>query len=78
MNAKPEKTPQDRLDDAAALVVTSLSQRNLKAHNSTYTVTVPRHRIEALHQALEELYPGWVERIYQGMKDQKKAGRTNG
>lgn len=69
-----EKTPQDRLDDAAALVVTSLSQRNLKDHNSTYTVTVPRHRIEALYEALEAMYPGWIERIYETMREQKANG----
>lgn len=70
--AEKERTPLDELEWSAALVVTSLSQRNLKNTGGTYTVTVPRHKIERLHAALEAMYPGWTERIYE-IKRQERA-----
>ena len=45
------------IDVAALDVVTSLSAHNL-AEGDTFTVTVPRHLIRALRDALEDSYPG--------------------
>jgi hypothetical protein len=73
--AEKERTPQEELEVAAVRVVTALSERNLK-NGDTYTVTVPRSRIQDLHAALETLYPGWVERIYR-RKEQERAAADN-
>ena len=56
------------IDVAALDVVTSLTAHNL-AEGNTFTVTVPRHLIHALRDALEDSYPGVVNRVYRIKRD---------
>jgi hypothetical protein len=58
------KTPEDELAEAAAKVVVSLSERNLKSKNGSYSVSVPRHYVQELAEKIEAIYPGWIDAIY--------------
>lgn len=68
-----DKTPEALLVEAAAMVVISLSERNLKDKNGSASVNVPRQYVLDLYERIEAVYPGWIESIYKGMKAAKKS-----
>lgn len=68
------KTPDELLVEAAARVVVSISERNLKDKNGSYAVSVPRKYVQELHERIEAVYPGWITSIYKAKLEENTDG----
>jgi hypothetical protein len=62
-----ERTPEQDLALAAVNVITSLSEANYRSLRNPRRHTDPKVHLERmvkLVDAVEALYPGWLDRIY--------------
>lgn len=67
-----DRTPEQELALAAASVITSLSEANYRSLRNPRRHTDPKVHLErmvALVDAVEALYPGWLDRIYAKRKE---------
>lgn len=67
----PDYTPEQELALAAVEVITSLSEANYRSLRKPARHTDPRVHLERmvkLVDAVEALYPGWLDRIYADRK----------
>jgi hypothetical protein len=66
-----ERTPEQDLALAAVNVITSLSEANYRSLRNPRRHTDPKVHLERmvkLVDAVEALYPGWLDRIYADRK----------